>query len=253
MSLIVLSLFRYNGIIYIIIIPLALALLRIISLKKISIFFAVLLLIAITNIGIMKLYDKTDFFFDRAGFFIKRLKEEPISKTALGVVKQYPTVLDINTFKRYHIWYDIWYRNDAFIKWHYDFTRKTGYNEFFRYQEVKPISVKLYAFLDRIIHESYKEPMVYFTWNPYYMLYIFPLFLLYIFFPLTAVYGFIIFSQVFVLLWILGPYNYNWRYYYFLLFSIYFLIPIVALDIKMKILGGTKIMSSTVHSSHSRE
>jgi len=234
LSLIALSLFRYNGIVYIIIIPIALTVLKIISIKKMLAIFTVLVLIGITNIGIIKLYDKSGFFFHRAEFFIKRLKSESIPKTALRIMKQYPTVLDINTYKRYHIWYDIWYRNDGFIKWHYDFTKKTGYNEFVRYQEVKPKSEKLHAFLDRVIHESYKEPMVYFSWNPYYMLYIIPLFFLYRYFPLTAVYGSVIFSQVFVLLWLLGPYNYNWRYYYFLLFSLYFLIPIVALDIKTK-------------------
>ena len=234
LSLIALCLFRYNGIVYIIIIPIVLAVLKIISIKKVLAIFTVLVLIGITNFGIMKLYGKTDFFFHRADIFIKRLKSESISKIALRMVKQYPTVLDINTYKRYHIWYDIWYRNDDFIKWHYDFTKKSGYNEFVRYQEVKPKSEKLYAILDRVIHESYKEPMVYFSWNPYYMLYIIPVFFLYRYFPLTAVYGSVIFSQVFVLLLILGPYNYNWRYYYFLLFSLYFLIPIVALDIKTK-------------------
>ena len=229
-----LCLFRYNGIVYIIIIPIVLAVSKIISIKRVLAFFGVLLIIGITNIGIMKLYDKTDFLFDRANFFIKRLKNESISKTALRVVKQYPTVLDINTYKRYRIWYDIWYRNDGFIRWHHNFTRKTGYNEFIQYQKVYPISVKLYKYLDSITRGSYREPWVYFTWNPYYMLYIIPVFFLYRYFPLTAVFGSVIFSQVFVLLWVLGPYNYNWRYYYFLLFSIYFLIPIAALDIKTK-------------------
>ncbi|MBC8484479.1 MAG: hypothetical protein H8D45_00355 [Bacteroidetes bacterium] len=239
---IAICLFRYNGIVYIIIIPIALALLKFISFKRVLAFFAVLFLIGITNIGIMKLYDKEDFFFHRAGFFIKRLKNEPISKTALRIVKQYPTVLDINTYKHSDVWYDIWHRDDEFVRWHYDFARKIGYNDFFKYQQFNPKSVKLYNLLNSITHHSYREPIVYFSWNPYYMLYIFPVFFLYMFFPLAAVYGFVIFTQVFVLLWILGPYNYNWRYYYFLLFSLYFFIPIVALDIKTKHLRTKKTM-----------
>jgi len=223
-----LCLFRYNGIIYIIIIPVVLAVLKIISIKRILAFFAVLLIIVITNIGIMSLYDKTDFFLNRSNYFIKRLKGEDVSKTALRVVKQYPNVLDINTYKRYHIWYSIWYRNDRFIRWHNNFTRKKGYNEFIQYQEVCPISIKLYKYLDRITRGSYREPWVYFSWNPYFMLYIIPVFFLFRYFPLTVVYGTVIFSQVFVL----GPYNYSWRYYYFLLVSLYFIIPIVVLDIK---------------------
>ncbi len=234
LSIIGLCLFRYNGIVFIIIIPITLAILRIISIKRVLVFFTVLLLIGITNIGIMKLYDKKDFFFHRAGFFIKRLKNEPISKTVLRIVKQYPTVLDINTYKHSDVWYDIWYRDDEFVRWHYDFARKIGYNDFFKYQQVNPKSEKVFNLLNYITNNSYIEPWVYFSWNPYYMLYIIPVFFLYMFFPLSAIYGFVIFSQVFILLWILGPYNYNWRYYYFLLFSLYFLIPIVALDIKTK-------------------
>ena len=235
LSIIALCLFRYNGIVYIIIIPIALAILKIISIKRVSVFFTVLLLIGVTNIGIMKLYDKKDFFFNRAGYFIKRLKNESISKTALRIVKQYPTVLDINTYKHSDVWYTIWYRGNGFIKWHHNFTREMGYNEFIRYQQVRPISIKLYKFIDSITRGSYREPWVYFSWNPYYiLLFIIPIFLLYRYFPLTAVYGIVIFSQVFVLLWLLGPNNYSWRYYYFLLFSLYFLIPIVALDIKTK-------------------
>jgi len=246
LSLICLCLFRYNGITFIIIIPITLAISKILSIKKVLIFFAVLLFIGIINVGIMKLYDKTEFFFSRSNFFIKRLIDEPISTTVSRIIKQYPNVLDINSYKHSGVWYTVWYRDNRFVKLHENFTRESGYNEFVRYQKVYPISVKLFKFLNSLTRGSYKEPWVYFTWNPYYLLLsVIPVFFLWRYFPLTAVFGSIIFSQVFILLLILGPYNYSWRYYYFLLFSLYFLIPIGALDLKTTNFGISKTVEKS--------
>ena len=98
----------------------------------------------------------------------------------------------------------------------------------------EPKSDRLYEFLHPLNLGSTAEPWVYFTWNPFYLLFFFLLSFFYRLFPLTAAYGYIVLSQVIILLWVLGPYNYNWRYYYFLLFSLYFLIPVIALDVQCR-------------------
>ena len=93
---------------------------------------------------------------------------------------------------------------------------------------------RLYEFLHPLNLLSTAEPWVYFTWNPFYLLFFFLLSFFYRIFPLTAAYGYVVLSQVIILLWVLGPYNYNWRYYYFLLLSLYFLIPVIALDVQCR-------------------
>ena len=80
--------------------------------------------------------------------------------------------------------------------------------------------------------KSYEDPWVYATWNPFFMLYLLLLALPYRLFPLTAAFGYLILAHIFVLLWVLGPYNYNWRYYYFAYLSLFFLWPLILLDIR---------------------
>src|SRR4030042_7083724 len=97
-----------------------------------------------------------------------------------------------------------------------------------------PKSERLYKFLNTLNLKSTSEPLVYFTWDPFYLLFVFPICFLSRLFPLTAAYGYVVLSQVLILLWVLGPGNYNWRYYYFLLVSLYFLIPVIALDVQCR-------------------
>ena len=228
--LIALGLFRYNGIIYLVIIPVGLLLLGMIPAKKVII-GSVCVLIAMTLlVSFIAIQDKNQFFMNQSQFFINRMRETGIVATVKRIVRQYPTLLDINIIKKRKIWYDTWYRDSGVTQWHYDFTRKKGYNEWTRYIPCETKSEKLYGFLNTLNLRSTNEPQVYFTWNPFYLLYLFPVCFLYRFFPLTAAFSYVVLSQVIVLLWVLGPYNYNWRYYYFLYVSLYFLIPVIALD-----------------------
>lgn len=228
--LIAMGLFRYNGIVYFVIVPAGLALMGIIPPKKVFTGSVCMLMIAAILISMMVMLDKKHFVINQSRFFIDRMKHAGIATTMKRIVKQYPTILDINIIKKKAIWYDTWYRDSGVTQWHYDFARKKGYNEWIHYMSCEPKSEKLYGFLNTLNLSSTNEPWAYFTWNPFYLLYIFLICFFYRFFPLTSAYGYVVLSQVFILLWVLGPYNYNWRYYYFLLFSLYFLIPVIALD-----------------------
>jgi hypothetical protein len=230
--LIALGLFRYNGIVYFVIIPVGLALLGIIPPKKVLIGSVCILMMAGLLISMTVMLDKNHFVMSQSRFFIDRMRGAGTVETMKRIVRQYPTVLDINIIKKTAIWYDTWYRDSGVTKWHYDFTKQKGYHEWVRYSPCEPKSEKLYGFLNTLNLRSTNEPWVYFTWNPFYLLFLFPVCFLYRLFPLTAAYSYVVLSQVLILLWVLGSYNYNWRYYYFLLFSLYFLVPVIALDVQ---------------------
>jgi len=228
--LLALCLSRYNGIVYLLVVPLGLAVLGKISPRKILIGALCIAILAGLMVTVTVVFDKSDFVVARSRFFIDRMKGEGILETMKRIVIQYPTVLDINIIKKKEIWYDTWYRDRGVTEWHYAFAKKMGYSEWIRYMPCEPKSETLHRYLHAADLKSTEEPWVNFTWNPFYLLYLLPLGLLYRLFPLTAAWGYIVLSQVFVLLWVLGPYNYNWRYYYFLLLSLYFLIPVLVLD-----------------------
>jgi hypothetical protein len=228
--LIALGLFRYNGIVYFVIVPAGLAILGKISPRKVLIGSFLVLTMVVLLISMTVMLDKNDFIMNRSRFFVDRMRGAGIVETTKRIVMQYPTVLDINIIKKKEIWYDTWYRDRGVTQWHYDFAKKKGYHEWIRFIPCEPKSEKLHEFLNTLNLRSTNEPWVFFTWNPFYLLYLFPLCLLYRLFPMTAAYGYVVLSQVLILLWVLGPYNYNWRYYYFLLLSLYFLIPVLVLD-----------------------
>lgn len=230
--LIALGLFRYNGFVYLLIIPIGLTLLGVIPKKIIYVSFAGILILSTILVSVTVMLDRNNFVISQSRFFINRMMTFGIGETALRVIQQYPTVLDINIIKKRAIWYDTWYRDSGVTQWHYGFAREKGYNEWIRYIPCETKSDLLYKFLHPMNMKSTTEPWVYFTWNPFYMLLLFPVCFLYRLFPFTAAYGYVILSQVLILLSVLGPYNYNWRYYYFFLISVYFLIPVIALDVK---------------------
>ncbi|MGD1151727.1 MAG: hypothetical protein ABR911_02445 [Syntrophales bacterium] len=230
--LIAMGLFRYNGIVYFVIVPVGLALLGMIPPKKVLIGSVCVLMMAGLLISMTVMLDKNHFIMNQSRFFVDRMRGAGIVETTKRIVMQYPTVLDINIIKKKAIWYDTWYRDRGVTQWHYDFAKKKGYHEWIRFMPCEPKSEKLHEFLNTLNLRSTDEPWVFFTWNPFYLLYLFPLCLLYRLFPMTAAYGYVVLSQVLILLWVLGPYNYNWRYYYFLLLSLYFLIPVIALDVQ---------------------
>jgi hypothetical protein len=227
-----LALFRYNGIVYLLLIPLGMVLFGMLPWRKILAGLAVVSVIASAILGISIALDKTNFVSSQARVFLNRMHTNGFLVTGMMVLKQYPTILDINTYKKKHIWYDVWYRDRQVTDWHYNFAKEKGYDQFVRYEPCEPKIKWLHTFLDRINRGSYEEPWVYLTWNPFYMLFLFLFAFFPCLFPRTAAFGYVVLSQVLVLLCILGPYNYNWRYYYFLLFSLYFLIPVIALDVQ---------------------
>lgn len=240
--LIALCLIRHNGIVYMIIIPFALVFTKTVSLKRLAVpFFGVVLIITFVYTIVFPTISKTNFVSQQSKMYLEHLSEMNIPETAGRVVRRYFNIFDINmNFKESKA--SIWCGDKGWIKWHLNFIKRCKYNDFVKYIKFEPKSEYLYKLLSNINKTSYKKPLVYFSWNPFYMLYLYViLFFLYKYFPLTAIYSYVILSQVFILILVFD--NVHWRYYYFLLFSVYFLVPIAALDIKVKRLGKTKCIT----------
>ncbi len=83
-----------------------------------------------------------------------------------------------------------------------------------------------------VYKKSYEKPWVYFSWNPVYMLLLFPV--LPLFFrklPMSAVFSVFILAEIIALV-VIGIFN--WRYYFFAHFAAYFLVPLVLADLMRK-------------------
>jgi len=233
-----LCLFRHNGLVYFIIIPAFLAVLKFISARKVLVLMLGMAVFAYGYLSIMTSLDSSHFFRQNAARFLDRLKPATIAKSVKSSIGLYPMLFDINSYRegRMPSRTDIWYSNSAFIHWNQMFTKINGYNNFIRYQHFnsKNSDSAWYPFMDRITGASYQKPWVYVTWNPFYMLYaVVGLLFFSMKFRMTLIFYTLILLQVGGLLLILGTRNYDWRYYYFFYISLYFLVPFLVMDLKM--------------------
>ena len=186
-----------------------------------SIAISVFLFSAVANTNFIS--RQTDVYFEK----LKTMRPVPVAKT---VLRKYPTILDFNKNRTQS---DPWIKNKITVDWHQYFTKRRGYNDFVKYYHHRPLSQFVFEFLETIHRGSYRKPWVYFSWNPFYLVWLFPLsLLLFRIFPMSAIFSCIVLSQVVLLLAVIGTVNY--RYYYFLLLSSYFLVPLAVLDLKLR-------------------
>lgn len=225
------SLFRYNGLIYLILIPLGLAVYQRMALKKIAVVTLVVSLIVLTGILFTSMMAKHDFVSGMTKKFAVRLIDTNFLMNIRNIAKQYPHFFDDQN--KY-----TWYRDDAFVKWHNQFTKDKKYNDFVKYQDYRPKSEAIFNFLNGLILSSHIRPYVWISWNPFYLLYIFLLGFFYKWFPLVSAYGYVLLTQTFFILLFLFAFsastNFDWRYNYYLFLSGFFLMPLVMLDIKRR-------------------
>ncbi|MBU1567006.1 MAG: hypothetical protein KJ630_15460 [Proteobacteria bacterium] len=111
-----------------------------------------------------------------------------------------------------------------------DFLRNLRWNDVYPYlpPPSKSINKKIAKTAWAIYWKSYQAPWVYFSWNPVYMLVLFPLLpLLFRVLPMTSVFSLYIFIPMAVLVFL----NiFNWRYYYFAYLACYFIFPLIVTD-----------------------
>ena len=222
------SLFRYNGLIYLVLIPLGMAIYQHASLKKITSVSLVVFLIALAGIIFTSVTAKHDFVFGLTKKFAVKLYEMNPVDNIKAIVTQYPQILDD---RNKHTWW----RDSEVMGWHQAFTREKKYNDFVKYYDVRPKSEILFLFLDHLMRSSHDVPYVWISWNPVYLLYLFLLGGLYRWFPLVSAYTYILLPQTFFLLMFLlvihgGP-HFDWRYNFYLFLAGIFLIPLILFDV----------------------
>ncbi|MCI5209797.1 MAG: hypothetical protein D3910_13620 [Candidatus Electrothrix sp. ATG2] len=163
----------------------------------------------------------------------------------MGRVKQgityYPRLLDLK--KNRHV-SDLWhyYLGDRYA---YSLLRQTGWNDSHKYSssETDSLFPSLRAAIHKVYEKSLEYPWIYFSWNPFWLLYLFPLsMLLYRLFPFSALFSSVILIQIISLLFLVGTVHWrlNWRYYYFALLGGYFLLPLLLLDSRFLLLKKRK-------------
>lgn len=223
------SLFRYNGIIYLILIPLGLVFYQRVALKKVAVVAFVVVIIASAGIISTSIMAGHDFVVGLTKKYVVQLWNTNIYTNINNIARQYPRILDDQN--KY-----TWYRDDGVVRWHNAFTKEKNYNDFVKYYDYKPKSEAIFIFLDGLMRSSHKSSYAWLTWNPFYLLYLFLLGIFYRWFPLVSAYGYVLLTQAFFLLLFLvvihGSPDFDWRYNYYLFLAGIFLIPLVMLDIK---------------------
>lgn len=223
------ALFRYNGLIYLMLIPLGLAIYQHIALKKIAVVTLVVSLIVLTGILLTSMMAQHDFVLGITKKYAIKLLDTNIVMNINNIAKLYPHIFDVENKHT-------WYRDEGVVIAHNKFTKNKQYNDFVKYHNYRPKSETILNFFNFLTRSSHERPYVWLSWNPFYILYLFLLGFLYRWFPLLAAYGYILLTQAFFLLMFLlafqGSGNFDWRYNYYLYLSGFFLIPLIILDIK---------------------
>ena len=227
-----LALVRHNGALYLLVVPLMLMATGIISVKQVAI--AVVILSSIGAAGFFTLRFRTKatnshYFLGMASGFLNQIRQQPLGQVIKRAAANYFFILNINQKdSKWDLWH--FYLRDRHA---YGFLKQVGWNDVYPYLKPNQYPVKwLHDLGLKIYKQTYKIPWVYLTWNPVYMLGLFLMaIVLFWIFPMSAIFSLFVVSQIIALLLI---FSLNWRYFYFAVFSSYFLIPLMILDFRNK-------------------
>ncbi|CAK8717697.1 Dolichyl-phosphate-mannose-protein mannosyltransferase [Candidatus Electrothrix aarhusensis] len=230
-----LLLFRHNGIIYLAVIPLLFIIGGLVRIPKIVIIISCCAGVLILWLVVFppKTIKSASYFQDLTQSYLQKINQESVLSRVKQGLSRYPRLLDLKKN---------WQESDA---WHYflgdryahTFLRQTGWNDSHQYAspETDALFPALRATLLKVYKKSLEYPWIYFSWNPFLLLYLFPLSMLfYRQFPLSALFSSVIMVQIIALLFLVG--TVNWRYYYFVLLGGYFLLPLILLDSRFLLL-----------------
>ncbi len=223
-----LILFRHNGLVYLFAIPLIFFALRFVRLSFTTIASCVLVVACITLLVIFppKSLKSASYFHDLSNSYLQQLTKESAVSRVKQSIGQYPRLLDLKKNKTQS---DLWhyFLGDRYA---YTFLKQSEWSDSHKYisRDTHPFPQLRDSAL-MLYEKSYEYPWVYLSWNPFLLLYLFPLsILLCRWFPLSAIFSSVVLIQVLALLLFVG--TVNWRYYYFVLLGGYFLLPLLLLD-----------------------
>lgn len=229
LSLFALAFFRFNGIVYLLFIPLLLWVLGIVRLTRGRLLLGVgcLIFLAVAAAAAMGKYGNTAYLVTMSNSYLERLVDKASLESLEDAASRYLRILDINKNRDAS---DLWhyYQQDRYA---YDFLKDAGWADSYPYEkpEWRPAPA-LAELAQKIYEKSYQYPAVYFSWYVFPFLFLMPLTLLfYRWLPLAAIMSSVILVQVLALTLVVE--TVNWRYYYFLLLAGHFLLPILAVDL----------------------
>lgn len=226
----VLTGFRYNGAVYLIVIPMLLFCLGIIPVRK-KILIACTCLITFSGL----FYSVSQYFGTSvSSYFTQQTKTYLIQikdKMSVDFVQKrwikYLGIFDItqSAMQWDHV------ENCLYGRFNNTLIRRLRWNDVYAYLPLprSEIQKKMARSALGIYKKTYRKPWVYFSWNPKYVLFLFPLLpLFYRKLPMSAVFSAFILVEVAALVCID---IFNWRYYYFAHLASYFVVPLIVADL----------------------
>jgi hypothetical protein len=224
--------FRYNGMVYLFVVPLVLTVIGVVNISKRFVLSGCLAGVLLLGylFSPISLFNTANFFNDLTRTHLERLKDGSIVKQVSTSIRNYPRILDIkNNPDQSDFWH--YYLDDRF---NFGFLEDAGWNDVYSYQDKDhQVFGQLRDTAMRVYKGSLQYPWYYLSWYVFPFTYLMPLAVLfYRKFPLSAIFSVIILSQTFALLFFVG--TTNWRYYYFMLLGGYFLLPVMLMDVCVK-------------------
>ncbi len=220
--------FRHNGVLYLVIVPLIILLFGIVRIRPIVLAAS---FSAVISLGALL------FFFpsssNTSNFLASQTKvylNQAMDKVSFAYLKKcgdkYLGIFDVN---QKDMQWDLIHLC-VYGRYTNDFLRNLRWNDVYQYLPVPSNKLKKESEKTAwtLYWKSYEVPWVYFSWNPIYMLVLFPILpLMYRRLPMTSLFSLYIFIPTAILVFL----NiFNWRYYYYAHLASYFLIPLIITD-----------------------
>jgi len=231
-----LGLIRHNGVVYLIILPLMIIVLRLVSLKKAC--FALLVCALLIGIGSIVLQRTgkipgTEFIVREIQCYADGASVQDVLGNSDRILRDYMTVFDFDgtaqKWDKFH-----YFLKDRYAYW---FLLHSGWWDLYPYKKETVLFPGLRQTAMQIYDKSYQQPWVWFSWNPVWLLGLLPVVtLLFWWFPNTAIVGAVLLAGALPLIYLR---IFNWRYYYFLYLGLLFMLPLIPLDLFRKKLDGT--------------
>lgn len=226
-----LGLFRYNGLVYLIIVPLALLSFKQSSVKKIVTVTVVCSFLMVSAVLIMQNVTKINgkgFFATSMHSYLLKFHVRSPRQEIIRMSKDYMKVFDMNK---------PWTKSDKLHyylgdRYAYKFLKTAGWNDVYPFIQQQALLPRLRENVLMLYYKTYEKPWNYFVWNPVFMLLLVPIcILLFRWLPCAAMYSafLLIGALSLVVLQI-----FNWRYYYFYFFGLYFVLPMIFLDLSKR-------------------
>ncbi len=221
---------RYNGAVYLIVVPVLLVLLGIVRLRwSFLLGCAGIITIVGISFGILNPFDSTEtsFFVSQTKTYVQKVRQGFSGKYLKDMGLKYLGILNVNQTKRQ---WDL-VHNCLYGRYNNDFLRRVRWNDVYPYLPLPraQLQKKIANLLLLLYWKSYQSPWVYFAWNPVYMLFVLPFLpLFYRKLPMTSVFSFFVIIQVAALVFLDIS---NWRYYFFTHLALYFLVPMIGADL----------------------